>query len=213
MHKIACSVIEIFRDMSDEDYEQKLTVQWTRATVLWLSVLEGCDLQVSSGHHVRAFLQAGDRQGALEVIRDCFGNRSPSTACKRGQDLARFITWLHKKKRSWWPLKEADVLDYLNESKKEGRSKSRGKELASAIRFFKRIMGAFIDLETVLTSLVVGKSNRLASAKVFANRHLPSLWKRSRTSSVGSLRQALLLSATIADVSCLPFLPAVDGVT
>ena len=165
LHKVACSVIEIFRDMSDEDYEQKLTVQWTKATVLWLSVFEGCDLQVSSGHHVRAFLQAGDRQGALEVIRDCFGNRSPSTACKRGQDLARFITWLHKKKRSWWPLKEVDVLDYLGESKKEGRSKSRGKELASAIRFFKHIMGAFIDLETVLTSLVVGRSNRLASGK------------------------------------------------
>ena len=165
MHKIACSVVEIFRDMSDEDYDQKISVQWTRATVLWLSVFEGCDLQVSSGHHVRAFLQAGDRQGALEVIRDCFGNRSPSTACKRGQDLARFISWLRKKKRSWWPLKEADVLDYLNESKKEGRSKSRGKELASAIRFFKHIMGASIDLEAVLTSLVVGKSNRMASGK------------------------------------------------
>ena len=165
VQKIACSVVDIFRVMSDEDYEQKVTVQWTRATVLWLSVLEGCDLQVSAGHPVRAFLQAGDRQGALEVIRDCFGNRSPSTACKRGQDLARFISWLHKEKRSWSPLKEADVLDYLNASKKEGKSKSRGKELASAIRFFKFIMGASVDLEAVLTSLVIGKSNRMASGK------------------------------------------------
>ena len=155
--------------MSDEDYEQKLTVQWTKATSLWLSVFEGCNLQcnlqVSSGHHVRAFLEVGDRLGALEIIRDCFGNRSPSTACKRGQDLARYISWLHKQRRSWWPLKEADILDYLDESKKEGRSKSRGKEIASAIRFFKYIMGANVDLEAVLTSLVVGKSNRLASGK------------------------------------------------
>ena len=165
MHKVASSVVDIFRVMSDDDYEQKLTVQWTRATVLWLSVFEGCDLQVSSGHHVRAFLEVGDRQGALEIIRDCFGNRSPTTACKRGQDLARFISWLHKEKRAWWPLKEADVLDYLNASKKENRSKSRGKELASAIRFFKYIMGAPIELEAVLTSLVIGKSNRMASGK------------------------------------------------
>ena len=57
------------------------------------------------------------------------------------------------------------MLDYLNASKKEGGSTSRGKELASAIRFFKYIMGAPVDLETVLTSLVVGKSSRMASSK------------------------------------------------
>ena len=83
MLKIACNAVEIFHVISDEDYEQKISVQWTRIIVLRFSIFEDWDLQVSSGHHMRAFLQAGDRQEALEVIRDCFGNRSPSTACKR----------------------------------------------------------------------------------------------------------------------------------
>ena len=75
-----------------------------------------------------------------------------------------------KKKRSWRSLKETDMLDCLNESKKEGRSKSRGKELASAIRIFKYIIGTSIDLEAVLRSLVVGKSNRMASDKDLRNQ-------------------------------------------
>ena len=156
---------KVIKSIPDADFVEATETRWTRALALWLSLLEGCDLQTSVGEHVYSMLVEGRRTKALDILRDCFGTKSPHTVLKRGRDLARFVTWCNSEREKWWPITERLLLRYLDKCKKDGASLSTGKELASAIRFFKFVLGAEIVLESVITPLFTGKSKRMRSQR------------------------------------------------
>ena len=85
------------RALADKTFDERTKLQWTKALVCWLSILEGSNFESSVGVHVKVNLEEGDRDAALLCIRDACGVRSPNTALKRGRDIKLYITWVEKK--------------------------------------------------------------------------------------------------------------------
>ena len=106
-----------------------------------------------------------DREGALSYIRDACGVRSPTTVLKRAKDLQQFVNWRTKMKRTWWPMQERCLLDFLSSCEREGRSKFIGKNFLHAVKFFKYVMGANFALEAVVGPLLQGRVLRVLSTR------------------------------------------------
>ena len=151
--------------LCDRDYAATLDLTWTKALASWLIVLEDCNFESSVGHYVQEKLQALDRDGALLCIRDACGVRSPSTVLKRARDLILFVKWCEKNDLRWWPIKERNLLDYLQGKEDEKRSKFIGKNLIHALKFFKYIIGAEFNIEAVLGPMLTGKVSRVLATR------------------------------------------------
>ena len=103
----------IIKSIADVDFVQARETTWLRALTLWLGILEGCDLERSMGDLLFECLTTGNRQNALEIIRDARGTRSPKTVLKRGKDLVRFVKWASDQGLRWWPVNAKHVLAYF----------------------------------------------------------------------------------------------------
>ena len=151
--------------LSDQDFESSRALMWTRALACWTGIIEGSRFQSSVGKHVYECLCNDDRKGATDIIRDACGIRSPKTALKRAQDLMMMIKFCEQAGLNWWPLTERNVLKYLGWNEGKARSKLTGKNLLHALKFFKYVMGADFDAETVLSPLVTGKISRIVGER------------------------------------------------
>ena len=156
--------------LSDQDYEKKVDLQWTRALATWLAILEGSRFDSLVGYHVQGRLSQQDREGALVVIRDACGVRSPNTVLKRGRDLQLFFSWAESNRGQWWPIKELHLLEYVRWTEKKQKSKLIGKNLQHGLKFFKYVMGAQFNLENLITPLMTGLVSRIASTKAVVDQ-------------------------------------------
>ena len=156
--------------LSDQDYEKKVDLQWTRALATWLAILEGSRFDSLVGYHVQERLSQQDREGALVVIRDACGVRSPNTVLKRGRDLQLFFSWAESNRGQWWPIKELHLLEYVRWTEKKQKSKLIGKNLQHGLKFFKYVMGAQFNLENLITPLMTGLVSRIASTKAVVDQ-------------------------------------------
>eukprot|EP00434_Breviolum_minutum_P031926 symbB.v1.2.028233.t1/scaffold2972.1/size66174/2 len=156
--------------LSDQDYEKKVDLQWTRALATWLAILEGSRFDSLVGYHVQERLSQQDREGALVVIRDACGVRSPNTVLKRGRDLQLFFSWAESNRGQWWPIKELHLLEYVRWTEKKQKSKLIGKNLQHGLKFFKHVMGAQFNLENLITPLMTGLVSRIASTKAVVDQ-------------------------------------------
>ena len=147
--------------LTDKDYLAMRGLVWHRALVLWLGIIQSCNFESQVGKHAEFHLSGSDMQAALEIIRDASGLKSPKTVLKRGQDLKRFVCFVQESRGAWWPVREQDMLQYMEAMARNEASKSTGKDLLSALRFYKYVLGAYFDLDQVLTVVTVGKSKRI----------------------------------------------------
>ena len=117
------------------------------------------------GEHVYYHLCSRDPNTALESIRDACGGKSPATALKRARDLGGYISWAKLSNLKWWPLNEHHVMKYITWTTEQGRSKLVGRDLLSALRFFKFIMGCTFYMEQLLFPVLTGRVRRPGSSK------------------------------------------------
>ena len=73
----------------------------------------------------------------------------------------QLIKFCEREKSAWWPLTERAVLRYIGLNEGHEKSKLIGKNLISALKFFKFVMGADFNLEAVLSPLVTGRVSRI----------------------------------------------------
>ena len=132
---------------------------------MWMGLHRGSQLQSAVGEHVYDCLCRDDHAGGLECIRDACGTKSPKTVLKRGRDLKRFAEWCSKRQFSWWPIREKDLLSYVSDSASQEKSKLRGRDLLSAIRFFRFVFGAHLEVDTLVTPLVAGRVKRIQATR------------------------------------------------
>jgi hypothetical protein len=140
-------------------------LDWTKALAIWLGLRRGSQLQSAVGEHIYDCLCQDDQAAALDLIRDACGTKSPKTVLKRGRDLKRFAEWCGKRQISWWPTREKDILAYAADCAACNKSKLRGRDLLSAIRFFRFVFGANLNMEATITPLVSGKIRRIQSTR------------------------------------------------
>eukprot|EP00435_Cladocopium_sp_Y103_P010077 s916_g2.t1 len=151
--------------LCDADYNQSLNLKWTRALACWLTILESSRFESLVGAYVMEKLMEKDREGALTYVRDACGVKSPNTVLKRARDLQQFINWCVTGERSWWPLQERYLLDFLSACEGDARSKFIGKNLVHALKFFKFVMGANFNLEEVVGPLLQGRVQRVLATR------------------------------------------------
>ena len=190
------------RALSDKDYHDTVEVEWTRALALWLTLIEGSNMESDVGGYVKLHLLAGNNGLAMETIRDACGVRSQKTVLKRARDLGRYAQWEHGNKRSWWPVYEPNVLQYLRDANKKQQSKSTGKDLLSAFRFFKFILGAHFEM-SVFSTVTIGLSKRVLSQRAERKQARPLT-----VAEVQRLEELVETAPTLLDryfVGCLLF--------
>ena len=151
--------------VDEKSYSELRELDWTKALAIWMGLHRGSQLQSAVGEHVYDCLCRDDHKGGLECLRDACGIKSPKTVLKRGRDLKRFAEWCGSRRVPWWPFKEKDVLAYISASAGSAKSKLRGRDLLSAIRFFRFVFGAHFDIESVLTPLVAGRVRRIQASR------------------------------------------------
>ena len=147
---------------------QTTSKPWTsngQALACWLALLENSGFDSLVGGYVMEKLTEQDREGAFSYIRDACGVRSPTTVLKRAKDLQQFVNWCTKMKRTWWPMQERCLLDFLSSCEREGRSKFIGKNFLHAVNFFKYVVGANFALEAVVGPLLQGRVLRVLSTR------------------------------------------------
>jgi hypothetical protein len=151
--------------IDEKRYAEQRELDWTKSLAIWMGLHRGCNLRTAVGEHVYDYLYSDDQNGGIECLRDACGVKSPKTVLKRGRDLKRYAEWCDRKHLSWWPLSEKDLLAYIADSAAHDKTKLRGRDLLSAIRFFKFVFGAQIDMERVITPLVSGRVRRIQSSR------------------------------------------------
>lgn len=66
----------------------------------------------------------------------------------------------------WWPLlARKDLLDYVERCERDDRSKFIGKSLVHALKFFRFVMQANFNVETVVGPLLQGRVLRVLSTR------------------------------------------------
>ena len=144
--------------IDEKSYSEQRELDWTRALAIWMGLHRGSNLQSAVGEHVYECLCNDDQNGGIECLRDACGVKSPKTVLKRGRDLKKFAEWCGKQHLAWWPMREKDLLAYISDSAKNDKAKLRGRDLLSAIRFFRYVFGAQIEIEQLISPLVSGRS-------------------------------------------------------
>mgnify|MGYP001827075038 FL=1 len=151
--------------IEERNYKELRELDWTKALAIWMGLHRGSQLQSAVGEHVYDYLCRDDMAGGTECLRDACGVKSPKTVLKRGRDLKRFAEWCAQKQLPWCPIREKDVLGYVADSANCKKSKLRGRDLLSAIRFFHFVFGARLELDAVVTPLVAGRVKRVQATR------------------------------------------------
>ena len=199
--------------LSDQDYEKKVDLQWTRALATWLAILEGSRFDSLVGYHVQERLFQQDREGALVVIRDACGVRSPNTVLKRGRDLQLFFSWAESNRGQWWPIKELHLLEYVRWTEKKQKSNLIGKNLQHGLKFFKYVMGAQFNLENLITPLMTGLVSRIASTKAVVDQARALTVVEIQNLEHNWRMQSMHWTGTTSDACSSQFTPGRGGVT
>lgn len=159
---IDAKYVHIVQSVKDLDYFEGKALQLEKACAQWLQILSVNWEASGVGLQVAASLQADNTgAGATEILKACFGVKSPSTLLKRASAVRSFINWFERNEYGRYsgdlvlPFQEDAVWYYFLWLKEQRMTNRRGFTSAAsfleALRFCKYVLD-FGDIDKVAAS-------------------------------------------------------------